>query len=263
MSGSLTRIGAMIHRHYYLLRGSGPRFIEVFFWPSLEVMLWGFLSLYFAKQGTGLATLGQLALTCAILWQVFIRGQMNTVITFFEEMWSRNFGHLFVTPLRPWEFVVAILSVAGIRMSIGVSFAAAVATLLFAAQLFSVGFLLVPYVALLMLMGCWMGVIMMGLIFRYGMAVEWLIWMAGFVLMPLSCVYYPLTALPEWLHPVARLIPVTHVFEGVRSVMSGGPATGFVPALLLNLLYLGLASLFLRRSLDYARANAMLVQQGE
>jgi ABC-2 type transport system permease protein len=263
MSGPLTRIGAMVRRNYYLLRGSGPRFLETIVWPSIEIMIWGFVSVYFSTKDASVAVIGQMALTGALLWQVFVRGQMATVITFLEEMWSRNFGHLFVTPLRPWEFVAGIYTVAALRMSLGVGFACILATILFASQIFDLGLVLVPYFALLLMMSWWLGAFIMGVIFRYGMAVEWLIWMVGFLLLPFSCVFYPLSTLPEWLHPLALAIPATHIFEGVRSVMSGGAASGFLWAFLLNLLYLALAGWFLMRSLNYARANAMLVQQGE
>ena len=38
-------------------------------------------------------------LAAVMLWDVLFRGQLGLSISFLEEMWARNLGHLFVTPL--------------------------------------------------------------------------------------------------------------------------------------------------------------------
>ncbi len=40
-----------------------------------------------------------------------------------------------------------------------------------------------------------------------------------FVLMPLTCVYYPVSVLPDWLQWIAWALPPTYVFEGMRALV--------------------------------------------
>ena len=55
-----------------------------------------------------MAQAGGVLLAAVMLWDVMFRGQLGVSISFLEEMWSRNLGHLFVTPLRPYEWVIAL-----------------------------------------------------------------------------------------------------------------------------------------------------------
>jgi len=187
------------------------------------------------------------------------------LLVFLEEMWSRNFGHLFVSPLRPHEFVLSIVIASVLRTVVGTGIALLTAALLFPGNLLPFSLPLAMMVFLLFMMGWSVGLLLIALIFRLGMGGEWLVWMAAFAVMPLTCVFYPVSVLPALLQPVALLIPATHVFEGLRAIMAGGPfPTGHILAALgLNLLLLLLSSQLLMRALRYARANAVFVQQGE
>ena len=40
---SPARIGAMMLRHFYLLRSSWPRLLELIYWPLVQMLMWGFL----------------------------------------------------------------------------------------------------------------------------------------------------------------------------------------------------------------------------
>lgn len=265
MSGSLNRIGAMVMRHWYLLRRSVPRLLEITFWPSFEIMIWGFVSIYMSDATGTYARAGQMMLGGVILWLVFVRGQVAVLISFLEETWSRNLGHLFVSPIRPWEFTVGILVVAAVRSFVGISVAMLLAVIFFNSEILSLGLLLPIYYGLLLMMSWPVGMTAMSLMLRYGQSTEWLIWMMGFLLMPISCVFYPLTTLPVWLQPLAEMMPTAHIFEGMRAALAGQPLQPdyLLKALGLDIAYLLLASWYLKSSIDYARHRAMLVQQGE
>ncbi len=85
-----------------------------------------------------------------------------------------------------------------------------------------------------------LGLIAAGVILRYGLGAEELAWSLAFLLLPLCCVYYPVSVLPDWLQPVALALPPTHVFEGMRSILLHGmfDATELWWALGLNAVYL-------------------------
>lgn len=265
MSGSLDRIGAMVMRHWYLLRRSKARLTELMFWPTFEIVLWGFMSVYLSGASGRLEHAAQFIIGAAVLWSTLARGTMGVMISFMEEMWSRNLGHMFVAPMRPWEFVASILAVASMRTSIGVFFALIASVILFNNGMLQIGPLLVLHFSMLLVMSWCVGMICMGMILRWGMGAEWLSWIVLFAIMPLCCVYYPLSALPSWLHPFALALPATHVFEGMRHVLATGDAGlgYFAWSGALNLFWLTMTASFMMHSLAHARAHAALVQQGE
>ena len=49
IAGSARRIGALVLRHLYLLRGSWPRVLELVYWPTVQMTLWGFVSLFLSN----------------------------------------------------------------------------------------------------------------------------------------------------------------------------------------------------------------------
>src|SRR6185437_11543694 len=115
--------------------------------------------------------------------------------------------------------VISLLAMSLIRVAIGVVPAALLAIPLYHYSIFAMGLPLVAFVVVLMAMGWALGLAICGLIIRHGMGAESLAWTVIFALSPVSCVYYPVTTLPQWLQLVAWAFPQTYVFEGMRTVM--------------------------------------------
>ena len=80
---------------------------------------------------------------------------------------------------------------------------------------------MLPLIAILLAVGWSIALFVIGLILRVGMGAEILAW--GFIalIMPLSGIFYPVSALPDALQPIARALPTTHVFAAARSVLDG------------------------------------------
>ena len=154
-----------------------------------------------------------------MLWDLLFRSQLGLSMSFLEEMWARNLGQLFVTPLRPYEWVLSLLAMSVIRVMIGIVPAMLLAIPLYHYSIFDMGLPLVAFFAVLMALGWALGLAICGGILRHGMGAESLAWTVIFALAPLSCVYYPVTILPGWLQPVAWALPSTYVFEGMRAVL--------------------------------------------
>jgi ABC-2 type transport system permease protein len=66
------------------------------------------------------------------------------------------------------------------------------------------------------------------------------------VLAPFVGVFYPLAVLPAWMQYIARALPPSYVFEGMRGILEGTGASSFdaLAGLGLSLVYLALAYLF-------------------
>ena len=235
------------------------------YWPTVQIILWGLVTMFLATNSSWFAQAGGVLLAGVILWDVMFRSQIGLSLVFIEEMWSRNLGHLFISPLRPWELICALMFISLIRTLIGMAGAVGFAFLLYAFSIFDLGFALIGFFVNLIVMGWAVGFFVAGLVLRYGLGAESLAWFLIFALAPFSCIYYPLSILPDWLEPVAGALPSAHVFEGMRALLVDGTFSGdhMMRASLLNIAYLGagIASfLFFLRS---ARIRGLLHQIGE
>ena len=259
------RVGAMLLRYLYILRSSWPRALELAYWPTVQMILWGFMSQFLTTNSSYVARAFGVLLAGVLLWDVLFRGQLGVSVSFLEEMWARNLGHLFVSPLRPYEWVLSLLAMSLIRVVIGMLPAALLAIPLYHYSIFSLGLPLIAFFMLLMIMGWAMGIAICGLILRTGLGAESIAWFAVFVLAPVSAVYYPVSVLPVWLQYVAWALPSAHVFEGMRTVMFDHrfPLDHFFWAAGLDLFYLFGGGMIFLYALKNARKRGALMQMGE
>lgn len=266
MRASLRRVWGLMYRHLALYRRSWPRLLELMYWPILQMLVWGFTARFFAARlgNPALAVTGVL-LGGVLLWEVAIRSQLGVAASFLEEIWSRNLGHVFVSPLRPWELVAALIAMSVLRMIAGILPAVLLAWLLYAFDIFSLGPVLVLFVANLMAMGWWMSLGVVSLILRHGAGAEALAWSLMFGFAPLCAIYYPVAVLPQPLRAVALALPASHVFEGMRAVLAGGGvAWGHLAwAAGLNVLWLAASGLLFARQFRAARVRGALTTIGE
>jgi ABC-2 type transport system permease protein len=265
LGSSAERIAAMMLRYWYLLRSSWPRLLDLVYWPTVQMVTWGFLQYYIANNAGFFARAGGTFIGAVLLWDILFRGQLGFSISFLEEMWSRNIGNLMMSPLRPGEFIVALMVMSVVRLSIGAVPVTFLAIAFFGFNLYGLGFALVAFFFNLMLTSWAIGIFVSGLILRNGMGAENLAWSIMFLFMPLTCVYYPVATLPVWLQPVAWVLPPTYVFEGMRALLID---KAFRPDLMLTALGLN-AVLFAAgvfgflKLLESARRHGSLMQTGE
>lgn len=259
------RVWAMLLRYLYILRSSWPRTLELLYWPTLQMLIWGFMSQFLRGNSSYIAQAFGVLLAAVMLWDLLFRSQLGLSISFLEEMWSRNLGQLFVTPLRPYEWIISLLAMSLIRVTIGIVPAALLAIPLYHFSIFAMGLPLVAFVAVLMAMGWALGLAICGGILRHGMGAESLAWSVIFAIAPLSCVYYPVTTLPDWLQPVAWLFPSTYVFEGMRAVLFQHifRADYLLLAAGLDLIYILAGAAVFSLSFRNARHRGALLQMGE
>jgi ABC-2 type transport system permease protein len=216
---SPARIAAMVLRYWYLIRSSWPRLLELVYWPAVQMLMWGFLQLYINQNAGFFARAGGTFLGAVLLWDILFRGQLGFSVSFLEEMWSRNLANLMMSPLKPVEFVIALMIMSVIRLAIGVVPVTLLAIAFFGFNLFGLGFALVAFFINLLLTSWAVGIFVSGLVLRNGLGAENLAWTIMFIFLPLTCVYYPVAVLPDWLQAVAWLLPPTYVFEGMRALM--------------------------------------------
>ena len=259
------RVAAMVLRYWYLLRGSWPRILELMYWPTVQMVIWGLITLHLSAESSWVMQAAGVLISAVLLWDVLFRGQLGVSLSFLEEMWSRNLGHLFVSPLRAWEWVVSMFCMSLIRTLIGVVPAGLLAILLYEYNVFGIGLPLVLFFANLMMTGWWLALVVMSAILRFGLGAESMAWLLVFLLAPISAIYYPVSVLPEAVRWLALAMPPAHVFEGMRSLLFGEglPVVRLLLAFGLNGIYMVLAGALFMVAFNDARRRGALLQQGE
>lgn len=264
-SHSPGRILALIARHWYVLRASWPRLADLAYWPTVQMVVWGFMTQFLARETSLIANTFGLLLSAVLLWDVLFRGQLGLALSFLEEIWSRNLASLFVSPLRPSEFAISIMVMSLIRTLLGMVPASLFAVWFFGFSVYDLGLALVGFFLQLILFGWAVGLAVCGLILRWGAGAENIAWGVMFGLMPVAAVYYPVAVLPSWLQAIAWALPPAYGFEGMRAVLIQHQVDGrlMLTGFALDALYLALAFWVFLFFFSVARRRGLILQQGE
>jgi ABC-2 type transport system permease protein len=266
LAGSPRRIWGLMYRHLALYRRSWPRVLELAYWPTLQMLIWGFTASFLSGHAnTPMVVASSALLGGVLLWEVALRSQMGIALSFLEEVWSRNLAHVFVSPLRPWEMMAALVAISALRVLVGVLPAALLAWVLYAYNLFAMGPVVVLFFINLLVMGWWVSLGVLSLILRHGAGAEALAWSVLFGLTPFSAVFYPVSILPAVVRPVALMLPSSHVFEGMRAALADGTVRWdhLAWAAGLNLVWMVLAIWVFAAQFRHARQGGALLNIGE
>jgi len=256
------RIRAVILRHIYEVLHNGNHITYMVYWPVVNIVVWGFFTLYLRHGDRLQPGVISCLLGAVILWGLFNAFQRDMAVGFLEELWSRNLVSLFASPLSVSEYVTGLIIISLAKAMVGLIVECLIAWLFYHYDIFPMLPTLIPFILNLALFGLTMGIVVTGLIFRYTTKFQAMAWSFAGLLMPLSCVFYPLSSLPSFLRPMASILPTTHSFEGMReAIESGGFSTmHFKWGLELNLIYLVVGIVFFRWMFESARSRGLLVK---
>ena len=262
---NFNRMLALSMRHLYLIKGSFPRILDLIYWPTIQIILWGFISKFFTMYSEYYTNTVGVILSCAILYDFLFRSSISFNMLFLEEIWSRNFTNLFVAPLKVSEIITALTGTALIRTLIGIIPAILLMSPLFGVSILKLGAPLFLLFLSLYIFGTTLGILVTSGLLRFGPAFENTAWSSLFLLSPLGCVYYPLSILPEWLQLISKFLPLVYIFEEARSILINNVVdySNIINALLLNLVYFVMAVMIFYYSFYGARKKGTLVNMGE
>jgi ABC-2 type transport system permease protein len=242
---SWQRIWAVFLRYFYFF-AKMDHMADLFFWPTLDIFLWGMTSIWIQRHDVTLPSIAITILTGLIFWQIIWRSNYEVSVNLLQEFWSRNMVNLFSTPLQLREWISSLMLVGLVKIVITIFFGGLIVWLLYALNIFSMGWAMLPFCASLLLSGWFIGFLSASIIVYLGQRVQMLAWMTAYVFAPFSAVFYPLSALPEWAQEIGKVLPMTYIFEGMRKVLSQGIFSwrDLGISLLLNFVYLFATMLF-------------------
>ena len=254
----ISRVVAMVSRYMFIYKRSYIRIAELIFFPLMDLLVWGFVTLYLeqvTQSKTVLFMLGGI-----ILWDIFFRAQQAVGMSVLQEMWVGNTLNLFVSPLRAHELVLSTAIVGFIRALITTTGLGVCAYTLYSFNILNFGIALIPLFGLLLFFGWTLGLFTAALILRFGEAAESLAWIVPFMIQPFVAVFYPVSALPPALQVFAQVFPCTHIFEGMRAVLRDGgvPWQSMIIAFLLTLVWISATGSYLARTLTFVRRKGYL-----
>ncbi len=262
---NLIRIYGLFLRHFYLITRSFPRILDLIYWPSIQITLWGFISNFFATHSNYYSGTVGVILSCAILYDFLFRTSIGFNMLFLEEIWSRNFTNLFIAPIRISEIITSLTLTAILRALIGLVPAAILAIPLFGVSVFKLGlpllFLLLP----LYLFGVTLGLLVTSGLLRFGPSFENIAWASLFFLAPLGCIYYPIEILPYSLQIVAKGLPLVHIFEEMRNILLNNTVDYFdiIKSISISIVYFIVGVIIFYSSYLGAKQRGTLINMGE
>lgn len=255
---SFKRIIGVFYRYFYTLHKGPHQLSDLFYWPLVDILLWGLTSVWIQKQSS-VPNLPLILMTGLIFWQIAWRGSVDISVNLLQEFWNSNLVNLFSTPLRIYEWSLGVLLMCFFKLCISIAFGTLLVYLLYALNVFTLGWLFLPFAALLLMFGWSIGFTTAGFIIYWGHQVEMLAWMTAFLFAPFSAVFYPIETLPTWAQKISWCLPTTYVFEGMRMLLGGHPLPlNYIwVSLVLNIIYLFLSISFFKWMFEKSRVKGL------
>ncbi len=224
------RIIGVLRQTWYFTFHSMETWIDLFWFPIVSLLLFGFLSTVLAGSNP---TIAVMLLIGYMLWEVVRISQYCITVSVMWEVWSRSFNTMFVSPLNMAEVMIGYIISGTIKTMFAISIIAAISLFVFHTSVFILGPMLLLYLVILFSFGFAVGMFVTGLIFRFNTDIQSLAWGLIYVFQPISAIFYPVEALPIQIRWLAYASPITYVMENTRAQLNGQPV---------NVLQLGISA---------------------
>jgi len=254
------RIKAMMLKYYYLTINSMDRIFDVFYWPTIGLIIFGLTTMYL-QSVSDVPALVVYLIGGTMIWALFERVQQDIGVFVLEDFWSRNIANSFVTPIRSDEIFVSLLLFGMIRAVASFTVMATLALVAYHFNIFHGGIASLLFVIPLFLFAWAIGLFVTGMIFRFGTRIQVVAWSITYLLQPFAAVYYPLETLPSSMQAIAHLFPVMYAFEGFRTAYQGTFSNSmFIMALVLSIGYFIIGYVTFTTSIKKARETGFLTK---
>ncbi len=240
------RIKAIVLRNIWHYKNNAMTFIDIVCWPTLDIVVWGTTSLWFAKNSSNINNFALTILTGLVFWEMTLRAIYEISVGMINEIHEKSLLTIFTTPLTIGEWIAGTMVTSVLRAVTSGLFCAGLVFLLYTTNVFNIGWMFIPFAISLIMSGWAIGLFGAGVIIYFGHKVQSMPWMLPWLFAPFSAVYYPLNALPGWMSIIGHCLPTSYIFEGMRSILFTGTMQWnlFAISLGLNAVYLTSAIMF-------------------
>jgi len=215
---SITRIWGVLLQELYITKRSLEVFMDLFFFTAINVLAFGLVSKFLFSGDSFLA--GEYLLGGFLFWEVLRITQYSMSVGAMWNVWSKNLSNMFISPLTTKEYLTALM-LSGLIKAVFIFIGISIMSLyFFNFNIFKIGLLnlFASYINLTFF--AWsLGIIILGIIFRYGTRIQALAWGLIFLFQPLTAALFPLSILPIYIKVISYLFPSTYVFEAIRQAL--------------------------------------------
>jgi ABC-2 type transport system permease protein len=216
------RVLAMLRQELYITQRSLEIIFDLFFFSLFNLVLFGFISLYLA--GASNVQTAHYVLMGFLLWEVIRLTQYTLTVESLWNVWSHNLTNIFISPITTVEYIGAHMLSGIIKTAIITAMMGLLCVFVFQFNIFTalgaVG--LFVFFMNLVFFAWSVGLVLLGLVFRFGTRIQAISWGVIFLFQPLFASYFPVTVLPSWMQRIAYCLPPTYVFESARSQIATG-----------------------------------------
>jgi ABC-2 type transport system permease protein len=237
---NISHIAAIFMRHLIQMHNDLSRVLIAFFYPLIDIVIWGFLSTW---MGSSCNPQLQVILLCSIiLWQIGNRLGVEIGLTMLEELWSPNIGNLFSTSLTIGEWLIGSTLFACSVITFIVLYCILLTYFIYHISFLFLLKIFVIFAPALYCAGIWVGLMILSIIIYIGRPAGSITFAFGLIFAPFCSVFYPRAVLPLWAQKVGSALPATYVFEGLRNYIMHGinPITDILISLGLSAIYIAI-----------------------
>jgi len=237
---SFGSIWAIVIRHTRVWQRDLNLILAGFYWPILDVLIWGFLGSWIQQSQTAeFHNYKTAALLGILLWQVVGRGCIITCTAFNEELWSNNVVNLFSLPLRTSEWMIGVVLFSGIMMIITTIYCMLLMYVLYSLPMLYVLSTFLIFLPPLFFSGIWIGFTCLQIIVSLGKRGIELGFVIAWFFAPFSGAFYPIEVLPKWGQMISACIPMSYVFQGMRAYLmhQQDPTAYLIKGYVMSILY--------------------------
>lgn len=236
---SMTTIWAITLRHLRLLLNDVNVLLMGFYWPVLDILVWGYLGSWIQQSNSHFHNFEVAAILGIILWQVVGRGCNFMVSTFNEELWSNNIVNLFSLPLRISEWMFGSVLFYLIMILTTVAFCLLITFALYDISMRSLISTFLIFFPPLFISGIWLGFTCLQILVTLGKRGTELGFVIIWFFLPFSGAYYPIEILPHWGQVLSKFLPMSYVFQGMREYVMNqqDPTINLIKGYAMSIIY--------------------------
>jgi ABC-2 type transport system permease protein len=221
-SYSFQRMWAVSLRHMRQMYKDVTRLIHIFYWPLLDLLVWGFTARWVQLSYTHEPRFALTMLAAIVAWQLVVRASMDVSVHLLEDIQDQNIVNLFASPLSLYEWAGGILLLTIINVSALIIFCTLVVYGLYSLNILSVGLSVMPFVLNLVCSGLAIGFLGAAMLIYWGRRMIGIVYMLGWFFAPFSAAFYPIATLPWALRYIAHALPISYAIEGIRTLSKTG-----------------------------------------
>lgn len=212
------RIRAILWQELFVTRRSGEVFADIFVFPFANIIVFGFLSLYLSGENE---LLGKTVIMGMLLWNIIWIVQYSVTLGSLWNIWSRNLTNIFIAPINVGDYILAHTLSGVVKAFVVVGLASILSVFVFEFNLFEIGWKALALVFITFALFAYaLGIILLGLIFRFGTRIQAAAWATVSFFQPLVAAFYPLDVMPGALQSFAKIVPATWGFEAARYALA-------------------------------------------